>query len=195
MSIAKEKRNLREEIKTSVVSNREQKDRIISEHLKALLKDCETLLSYNPIKGEVDVSKINLEFAQKNSLYLPRVEGKELGFYKAVDFNRFTIGCFDIKEPEPIEKLIKTENALCIVPALAYSKKFERLGRGGGYYDRFLKDYKGIKLGVCYSEFLLPKLPTEHFDMSVDIIVSDCGVFRKDKSGLSLESPPLVRRS
>ncbi len=177
--IAREKIDLRLKLKSIAVSNKEKKDRLIVGHLDEMLKNYDTLLSYSPIKGEVDIDKINRSFTKEKTLYLPRVEGSEILFYKVYDFNNLTTGSFGIKEPKPIEKLIGTLNTLCIVPALAYTKCGKRLGRGGGYYDRFLESFKGVKIGICYSDYLLSKIPTESFDIDVDAVICDFGVFHK----------------
>ena len=48
-----------------------------------------------------------------------------------------------------------------------------RLGYGKGFYDRFLADFDGVTIGLCYSEFLLEEIPTGENDRRVDIVVSD----------------------
>jgi 5-formyltetrahydrofolate cyclo-ligase len=61
----------------------------------------------------------------------------------------------------------------CVIPALAYDKVGTRLGRGGGYYDRFLKNFKGRKLGVTFNECLTNEvLPREPHDQIMDIVIS-----------------------
>ncbi len=173
-----EKSALRDRLKKISVSEGAKKDRIISNYLISQMQNYNVVLSFNPIKGEVDISDINQLIIKEKQLYLPRVEGETISFYRVLDDNDFTCGSFGIKEPMPREKLMKTENTLCIVPGVAFSEKGARLGRGGGYYDRFLKDYKGVKVGICYSEFFLPKIPTESFDISVDAVISDSGVYK-----------------
>ena len=65
---------------------------------------------------------------------------------------------------------------LVIVPGLAFSSKGERLGQGGGYYDRYLKEYKGIKIGICFSEQLNESIPADEHDIRVDYVVDESGV-------------------
>ena len=59
---------------------------------------------------------------------------------------------------------------LCVVPGLAFDKNRRRLGYGGGYYDRFLRDYRGYKVGLCYKEFLID-IPVEEHDEKVDLVL------------------------
>ncbi len=61
----------------------------------------------------------------------------------------------------------------CVIPGVAYDEKGTRLGRGGGYYDRFLKNFKGFKLGVTFDEGLTNKtLPRESHDQTMNIVSS-----------------------
>jgi len=58
-----------------------------------------------------------------------------------------------------------------IVPMLAFDKNNYRLGYGGGYYDRYLKDYDGLKIGLAFDE-QYGELCIESFDMPLDIIIT-----------------------
>ena len=61
-----------------------------------------------------------------------------------------------------------------MVPALAFDKEGRRLGRGGAYFDRALKSFQGIKVGVAYSwQWATHALPYEDHDIAMDIIVSE----------------------
>lgn len=78
---------------------------------------------------------------------------------------------------EPIEKwteeVKKDEIDLIIVPGLAFDQDGYRLGFGGGYYDRYLQDYKGKKIALAFTPQILPTIPIEKHDISVDAIVTD----------------------
>lgn len=60
-----------------------------------------------------------------------------------------------------------------LVPGLAFSKTGERLGRGGGYYDRYLESYQGIKIGLCYENQIQPVIPVDVHDQKMDWVVTD----------------------
>ena len=60
-----------------------------------------------------------------------------------------------------------------LVPALGYTARGERLGRGGGYYDRILKKFYGPKIGICFEQQLYHDLPVEEHDQKVSMIVTD----------------------
>ena len=55
--------------------------------------------------------------------------------------------------------------ALAVIPCLACSQSGVRLGRGGGYYDRFLAHYKGVRRLACPPALRLPDLPAEPWDV------------------------------
>lgn len=60
-----------------------------------------------------------------------------------------------------------------LIPGLAFTERGERLGRGKGFYDKYLSHYHGIKIGICFSEQLEEMLPTEKHDVTLDYIVTD----------------------
>jgi 5-formyltetrahydrofolate cyclo-ligase len=70
---------------------------------------------------------------------------------------------------------------LTLVPGLAYDPRGWRLGYGGGYYDRFLKNYRGISLGVSFDALLLNSLPHEEYDISMDWILTEKTLFEVQK--------------
>lgn len=69
---------------------------------------------------------------------------------------------------------------LVIVPALAYDRRGNRLGRGGGFYDRFLAqaELRATTAGLVFSEQILPEVPIASNDQPVGLIVTDTEVIR-----------------
>lgn len=70
------------------------------------------------------------------------------------------------------------ENALVLVPGLAFTRSGDRLGRGGGHYDRFLARYHGIRIGICFRQQLLPNLPMQPHDQLMDWVVTESALNR-----------------
>jgi len=60
---------------------------------------------------------------------------------------------------------------LCLVPGLAFDEDGFRLGYGGGYYDRFLANFQGSTLGICY-QTMQQAVPKQPHDLSVDEVIS-----------------------
>ena len=63
--------------------------------------------------------------------------------------------------------------AIILIPGLAFDLQGGRLGRGMGYYDRFLAKHPSlVKIGLCYDFQIIPEVPTEEHDVRMDYIVS-----------------------
>ena len=89
---------------------------------------------------------------------------------------------FGLLEPNntcPI--LIPDEKTLCIVPAIAFDENGDRLGYGKGFYDRFLKDFKGASVGIVHSELLVKQLPTDPHDTPVKIVITESEIIKIPK--------------
>jgi 5-formyltetrahydrofolate cyclo-ligase len=76
--------------------------------------------------------------------------------------------------------VMPVEIGIILVPGLAFTRKGDRLGRGGGFYDRYLAQLPSttFKLGVCFAMQLVPTLPTEPHDQCMDAVVTENGFLR-----------------
>jgi 5-formyltetrahydrofolate cyclo-ligase len=74
---------------------------------------------------------------------------------------------------EPVGGAIPDRLDLMLIPGLAFTADGHRLGRGAGFYDRFLSTASGytVKVGVCFAFQLLPEIPVECHDVKVDALV------------------------
>lgn len=141
--------------------------------------DAEILLCYYPIKGEPNILPL-VRHAQTigKTIAFPisHTEDRRLSFHVLSDLSALVTGAYGIPEPPAeLPELTDFDHALCLVPALAFDKKGHRLGYGGGYYDKFISKFKGITLGLAYSEFFVDTIPTEAHDAAVDIIITEKG--------------------
>jgi len=98
-------------------------------------------------------------------------------------------GRFGIPEPpRSARTLLPQPGDLMLVPALAYDRAGRRLGRGGGYYDRFLARVDCCTVGLIRAAFLLDALPAEWNDVPVSAVITEDGVLRpQEKPGLPEE--------
>ena len=160
-------------------AEREKKDEILFNKVTALeaYKHSDILLTYYPVKGEVNILPIVFDALKKGkrvAFPISNTDKCTLSFRYVNSLDELVIGAYSIPEPAmnalPFEN---KENTLCIVPALAFDSTGARIGYGKGYYDRFLSSFEGICLGVCYSEFLLDNIPIELTDRLVDIVITD----------------------
>lgn len=84
---------------------------------------------------------------------------------------------FGLQEPAPhLDAFPKQEIDLVIVPGLAFSKDGYRIGVGGGYYDRFLEDYKGKKIALVLEEQKIGAWNPESFDIPMDALITKDGI-------------------
>ncbi|MDD4908777.1 MAG: 5-formyltetrahydrofolate cyclo-ligase, partial [Candidatus Omnitrophica bacterium] len=89
------------------------------------------------------------------------------------DHAKLKVGPYGVWEPVA-ETLVKPEDLdLIITPGLAFDKKGNRLGRGKGYYDRFLSKLsdRAPSIGLAFDFQILPLIPTTSYDVSVNKII------------------------
>ena len=95
-------------------------------------------------------------------------------FYYITSLDDLSEGMYGIMEPdERYTADVYNINSICIVPGLAFDLKGYRLGYGKGYYDRFLKDFNGVSVSPCYDSMLEDEIPTDKYDIQINIIVTD----------------------
>ena len=81
---------------------------------------------------------------------------------------------FGIWEPgEDCPLIEKDAIDLVLVPSLCYDRQGGRLGFGGGYYDRWLADFSGLRVGLCREIILQQRLPLEEHDLRVDMVLTE----------------------
>ena len=128
---------------------------------------CNILIFY-PLKGEVNLLEL-LNDKDKN-FYLPRIEGKNLLCCPFEKGDKLCSSCFKTKEPVS-EEVEKNQIDLAIIPALCCDKNNYRLGYGGGFYDRFLRDFKGKKVVCLPQKLIVDTIYPDEFDIPVDFVI------------------------
>ena len=129
---------------------------------------------------EVDTHPmIKKTLAMGKRVLLPQanLENKELEIYEIRERKDLQKGLFGIWEPDPDRARLADprEADLVLVPGLLFDKKNNRLGRGLGFYDRFLKrlSRKVIKIGLAFSFQVVESIPAEAHDIPVDLVLTD----------------------
>ena len=175
----KEKRNL--------ISQKDKGnfDTLISEKIISLkeFKVAKNILLFSPLNNEFNTEILfNKAKIMGKNIFYPRCTDKNgnMEFFKISYFEDFEKGSYGILEPkEFLPKYIKCKNSVCIIPALSVDKNYYRIGYGKGYYDRFLKDFTGVKICPCYDLLLSESLPHNNFDVMVDIIITEKDIMRR----------------
>ncbi|MEA3187604.1 MAG: 5-formyltetrahydrofolate cyclo-ligase [Chthoniobacter sp.] len=134
---------------------------------------------------EPDLAPLWKEAAGKTLVY-PRVNGVELDLLAVDDPGALQTSRWQLREPIHDEaKMVASGRLdLILIPGLAFSREGARLGRGGGFYDRFLgsSEVRGDKIGVCFDAQIFPELPREPHDCAVDAVITESGFFRNTQS-------------
>lgn len=128
-----------------------------------------TILSFVPLPTEPDISPaLDRALAEGKVLAVPRVLGAGRMEWVVLDsLDSLRPAAYGIREPvggPVLDPATLPRNSLALVPCLAADRQGVRLGRGGGYYDRFLAQYKGRRLLICPAALLADELPREPWD-------------------------------
>ena len=96
---------------------------------------------------------------------------------------------YGMLEPGPDCPLIPPDQIdLVLVPGLAFDRSGGRLGRGGGYYDRWLAGFSGITAALCRDGLLMEAIPRLPHDLGVDLVITETSLYgpsapKQEKSG------------
>lgn len=181
---------LREQFKArrdslSATTKRRLDEQIIQSLLKtAVFQRVEKIAVYYSFGSEINLKPL-FELPLGKTFYLPAVEKKELQFRLFVPKQTKLIsGPYGIKQPSTASTAAtRQEIELIIVPGLAFDEKLNRLGYGGGYYDRYLAKTTAFKLALAYSFLVVKQLPTSDHDIKMDAIITE-----KEVLGLGITS-------
>lgn len=145
------------------------------------------IASYLPNDGEIDPAIIHqIAWALGKHVYLPVLTPKKsLRFTPYTRQTQLVNGPWGIKQPQCASRIAKAISLdLILVPLVAFDRTGNRLGRGGGYYDRFLSSSskrrrQGLKsLGLGHTLQEVKKVPTEKWDMPLNGVVTPMRIFR-----------------
>lgn len=127
---------------------------------------------YNSFGSEVKTDEIfNFLISANKQVFLPRVEGENMVAVKLTKNTTFKKSNYGINEPFGNAEAI--DDFVTIVPCLAVDDFGNRLGYGGGYYDRFLNGKNSIKIAICFDFQIAKNIETTPFDVSMDYAVSE----------------------
>jgi 5-formyltetrahydrofolate cyclo-ligase len=164
-------------LKTQKEENRNKKSSQIKNKLfrSRVFKKAKTVMFYMSFGGEVDTVDM-IKAAQKlgKIVVVPVCGGNRMMSPCVLkDKGSFLRGPYGIREPA-LKKPVNLKSLdLVLVPGLAFDKKGRRLGRGKGYYDRFLSKISrhSISIGLAYDFQILPCIPTTKYDVDVHKVV------------------------
>ena len=165
---------------------RKSKDKAIEERLFGLAEvmAARTVFFFASFRSEVDTSgMIRRSLGEGRRVVLPRVEGKNLGLYEIKGLDELISGCMNIPEPSVLtddRRVTINDVDVVVIPGAAFDERGNRIGYGGGFYDRLLAELqKPIPIiAPTYEEQVINSVPTFAYDKKVGMIVTDRRVIR-----------------
>lgn len=157
------KRKLDAEIQTRLIMSREY-------------RAADTVLVYMARVNEISASMIiHAALANNKAVGLPVCldEGRMI-FRRIYAVTQTRPGRYGIPEPDDsCEVIVPDERTLCVCPCLCCDLSGGRLGWGGGYYDRFLAGFSGMKAALCYADSVIPSIDSDDCDIKMNVIHTD----------------------
>lgn len=144
------------------------------------------ILMYHSLPDELSTHEFIRRWSPRKHFYLPRVNGVNLDILPYEE-SKLELGSFHIEEPSGNDTVDAADIEMVVVPAVAYDARGNRLGRGKGFYDRFLASTPAVKVGVGYDFQLLDEIPAEPHDVPMDIVITQ-------KSTIVLKTPEIRKK-
>ena len=129
---------------------------------------------YVDFNKEIETKKI-IEAAWNSGkrVAVPKVEGSTMSFYEITSFAQLKPGCWGILEPHDCQK-IDWDEALMIVPGVAFDKWRHRIGYGGGFYDKYLSGHPNcVTVAIAFDFQIVAEVPTEIFDIVPQMLITE----------------------
>ena len=138
-----------------------------------LFQRAHVVLLYSALPDEPQLEVLFNRWHGVKRLLLPVVEGDDLKLREFEGWNSVKAGRFGVLEPVGpfYEDFLSID--LMILPGVAFDYAGHRMGRGKGYYDRFLSAYQGFTAGICYSSCIQWNLPHGYFDRPVNVLITE----------------------
>lgn len=136
-------------------------------------KDASVIYGYLPYNQEVRTVPI-LEQALREGkrIAVPKIYGDTMRFIYLEDLSKVEEGFSGIPEPVADGPVAEDPNALVLMPGLAFDAKGNRMGYGGGFYDKFLaREPNHPTVALCYSFQMVDTIPSEEYDIPVDCVL------------------------
>lgn len=163
------------------------RSRAIIERLKAMdeIRDAESMCVYFAKVGEVDTQGlIDWALGEGKDVFSPVTHGHGVMEWTRVR-EGYTLksGALGIPVLEELEIDSPPGDALVIVPCVGFADNGHRIGHGAGYYDRFLAEHAGLKIGIAFEAQRVPNFEVETHDVPMNAFVTEAALYRIGKVG------------
>ncbi len=149
----------------------------------ASIVHADSIFTFLPLQDEVDLRPIiELWIDESRTVSVPLIHWEEKtmrgGLLTSLDADALVETRHGIKEPRERHPLPPDCIDVVLVPGISFDRTGCRLGRGGGFYDRFLAHAKPpIVIGVCFDEQIVDAVPCESHDQRMTMVVTPTNVF------------------
>ena len=157
----------------------------LSQKLNLLLNELDVIEKkqrigvFSPIKQE-PLWYLRIDEAKLAKLAFPATMASEMVFKASKPENLELSNEFGTPILAPTSECEIVVPEIIIVPGLGFTKAGERIGRGKGYYDRYLVNKKAIVIGVAFEDQLVDELPTDAHDVKMNFVVTDREIYRNN---------------
>ncbi|MBQ3529265.1 MAG: 5-formyltetrahydrofolate cyclo-ligase [Oscillospiraceae bacterium] len=136
-------------------------------------QNAKTVYGYLPYNQEVrTVPMLEQALRDGKKVAVPKIYGDTMKFLYLDDLSQVEKNSMGIPEPVADTPVAEDKTALVLMPGVAFTKKGDRIGYGGGFYDRFLAEEPDHPtLALCYDFQIVEHLPTEDYDIPVDTVL------------------------
>jgi len=136
------------------------------------------ILLYYPVRGEVDVLPLfRAALRAGKRVAFPRVQGARIVFHEVKSLFGLVPGAFGIPAPAPQRTRSAFDPGLIVVPGTAFSPLGDRLGYGGGYYDRALRRRTAPAVGAAFGFQVMGGLPGGKLDVRMDAVATEARMY------------------
>lgn len=145
-------------------------------------KNTSRIYVYHAFRNEVDTCNIiQYGFDHGIEICLPKIHDKTMDFYKITSYKQLKKGYMGILEPDETARKVELHHGIVIVPGTAFDNNCNRMGYGGGYYDRFLfKNPNLTKIGIAYDFQIFDTIPVESYDIPMDYVITENTTIKRD---------------
>ena len=145
-----------------------------------LFREATDIYCYIDFGGEVGTRPLIMEaWKLGKTVWVPKVHGKTMDFYDIHSFDELKPGAYGIPEPEDGIPA-KAEDGLMIMPGVAFDTARNRVGYGGGYYDRYLEAHPHLHtLALAFDMQVLFEVPAEAQDIKPQILVTETNIYQE----------------
>ncbi len=175
-----------------------EKSRIIIGRLQEILqiREARRFFVYMDMPGEVQIRIFTQQcLSEGKEIAIPKMEGRDLHFYKIESFRNLTDGVWHIQEPDPqfCPCADDWEDAIMIMPGVAFDRTLHRVGYGGGFYDRYIEKHGShFTVAAAYDFQIFDEVPFDEHDRPCDLIVTEAQIIRADR--IPCAEPAIIKK-